>query len=52
MPYAMTPKQTNKESLRAAVEAAAEVLNKAVRPVLIAGVKVQGLLDSLEYVRV
>ena len=53
VPYAMTPKQTNKESLRAAVEAAAQVLNNAVRPVLIAGAKVQwSLLDSLKPVRV
>ena len=40
VPYALTPKVSNQHSLEAAVEAAAEVLNQAVRPVLIAGAKV------------
>ena len=43
VPYAMNPKLTNQESLRAAVDAAAEVLNSAVRPVLLGGVKVLAL---------
>ena len=46
VPYAMTPKITNQKSLEAAVEAAAEVLNNAVRPVLIAGTKVRHCAHS------
>ena len=43
MPYAMTHKLSNPESLKAAVEAAAKVLDAAVRPVLLGGVKVHPL---------
>lgn len=37
VPYAISPKVSNQVSLQSAVEAAAEVLNNAVKPVLLAG---------------
>ena len=41
MPYAQSPKLSNERSLEAAVDAVAEVLNSAVRPVLLVGNKVR-----------
>lgn len=41
MPFALSPRSTNERSLDAAVKAAAEVLNKAVKPVLVGGVKMR-----------
>jgi pyruvate decarboxylase len=41
VPYALSRKTSNPESLAAAVAAAAEVLNKAVKPVLVGGVKLR-----------
>eukprot|EP00898_Chlorokybus_atmophyticus_P007340 jgi/Chlat1/7607/Chrsp64S07108 len=37
VPYAITHKQSNSESVRAAIEAAVEFLNSAVKPVIIVG---------------
>ena len=39
VPYVLEKQHTNQHSLRAAVECAASVLNKAVKPVLLAGVR-------------
>ena len=41
MPFALTPKVTNERSLDAAVKYASEFLNKAVKPVLVGGVKMR-----------
>lgn len=41
MPFALTPKVTNERSLEAAVKYASEFLNKAVKPVLVGGVKMR-----------
>ena len=41
MPFALTPKVTNERSLEAAVKYAADFLNKAVKPVLVGGVKMR-----------
>lgn len=41
VPFALSPRTTNERSLDAAVKAAAEVLNKAVKPVLVGGVKMR-----------
>ena len=41
MPFALTPKVTNERSLEAAVKYAAEFLNKAVKPVMVGGVKMR-----------
>lgn len=41
VPFALPPRATNERSLDAAVKAAAEVLNKAVKPVLVGGVKMR-----------
>lgn len=38
IPFSIYPRQSNKASLRAAVDAAAEFLNAATKPVLVAGV--------------
>lgn len=43
VPYAQSPKLSNERSLEAAVDAVAEVLNSAVRPVLLVGNKVRHL---------
>ena len=40
VPYAIAYKTSNEKSLHAAIDAAAEFLNKAVRPVIVAGVQV------------
>ena len=41
VPFALTPKMTNERSLEAAVKYASEFLNKAVKPVLVGGVKMR-----------
>lgn len=41
VPFALSPRATNERSLDAAVKAAAEVLNKAVKPVLVGGVQMR-----------
>ncbi|KAK9806019.1 hypothetical protein WJX73_005930 [Symbiochloris irregularis] len=41
VPYAIAYKQSNADSLTAAVDAAAEFLNKAVRPVIVNGVRIR-----------
>ncbi|KAL3161234.1 Pyruvate decarboxylase 1 [Trebouxia sp. C0009 RCD-2024] len=41
VPFALTPKVTNERSLEAAVKYASEFLNKAVKPVLVGGVKMR-----------
>ncbi|XP_058734506.1 pyruvate decarboxylase 2-like [Vicia villosa] len=41
VPFSLSPKLSNEAGLEAAVEAAAEFLNKAVKPVLVAGPKVR-----------
>ncbi|WOL20453.1 pyruvate decarboxylase 1 [Canna indica] len=41
VPYFLSPKVSNQLGLEAAVEATAEILNKAVKPVLIAGPKLR-----------
>ncbi|KAJ6865323.1 pyruvate decarboxylase 2 [Populus alba x Populus x berolinensis] len=41
VPFSLTPKLSNKLGLEAAVEAAAEFLNKAVKPVLVGGPKLR-----------
>lgn len=41
MPFALTPKVSNERSLDAAVKYASEFLNKAVKPVLVGGVKMR-----------
>lgn len=41
VPFALTPKVTNERSLDAAVKYASEFLNKAVKPVLVGGVKMR-----------
>ncbi|CAJ2655926.1 unnamed protein product [Trifolium pratense] len=41
VPFSLTPKWSNQIGLEAAVEAAAEFLNKAVKPVLVAGPKIR-----------
>ncbi|KAG6640229.1 pyruvate decarboxylase 1-like [Carya illinoinensis] len=41
VPFSLAPKWSNKMGLEAAVEAAAEVLNKAVKPVLLGGPKMR-----------
>ncbi|CAK8574891.1 unnamed protein product [Lathyrus sativus] len=41
VPFSLSPKLSNKMGLEAAVEAAAEFLNKAVKPVLVAGPKLR-----------
>lgn len=41
VPFALTPKVTNERSLEAAVKYASEFLNKAVKPVMVGGVKMR-----------
>ena len=41
VPFALTPKVTNERSLEAAVKYASDFLNKAVKPVLVGGVKMR-----------
>ncbi|XP_057801204.1 pyruvate decarboxylase 1-like [Salvia miltiorrhiza] len=41
VPFSLTPKLSNKMGLQAAVEAAVEFLNKAVKPVLVGGPKMR-----------
>ncbi|KAL5072916.1 hypothetical protein RYX36_011900 [Vicia faba] len=41
VPFSLSPKLSNQMELEAAVEAAAEFLNKAVKPVLVAGPKIR-----------
>ncbi|CAI8601020.1 unnamed protein product [Vicia faba] len=41
VPFSLSPKLSNQMGLEAAVEAAAEFLNKAVKPVLVAGPKIR-----------
>ncbi|KAL5072918.1 hypothetical protein RYX36_011902 [Vicia faba] len=41
VPFSLSPKLSNEIGLEAAVEAAAEFLNKAVKPVLVAGPKIR-----------
>ena len=40
-PFALTPQVTNERSLEAAVKYASDFLNKAVKPVLVGGVKMR-----------
>lgn len=51
VPYAIAYKRSNSDSLNAAVEAAAEFLNKAVRPVIVNGVRV-GACSTLTCMRI
>nr|AAP96920.1 pyruvate decarboxylase [Dianthus caryophyllus] len=41
VPFSLSPRMSNKMGLEAAVEAAAEFLNKAVKPVMVAGPKLR-----------
>ncbi|CAI9261477.1 unnamed protein product [Lactuca saligna] len=41
IPFSLSPKLSNKMGLEAAIEAAAEFLNKAVKPVMVAGPKLR-----------
>ncbi|KAK6943161.1 Thiamine pyrophosphate enzyme, C-terminal TPP-binding [Dillenia turbinata] len=50
VPFSLAPKVTNQMGLEAAVEAAAEFLNKAVKPVMVAGPKMRVAKASQAFV--
>lgn len=50
VPFSLSPKLSNKMGLEAAVEAAAEFLNKAVKPVMVGGPKMRAALAGDAFV--
>ncbi|GJS23336.1 pyruvate decarboxylase 2 [Tanacetum coccineum] len=50
IPFSLSPKLSNKMGLEAAVEAAAEFLNKAVKPVMVGGPKLRAAQASEAFV--